>query len=456
MIAKLCVPPRSQCLGVKVSPRPTTRFRPSKVDHLIRSKKIWSLVCLFLVFGFLARGFCGGDDGRPRTVKLLREGKESVRIVCFAFSFCTSLTSVTIGTNVTSIGDSAFRWCTSLTNITIPDSVTNIGIVTFRGCTGLTSATIGNSVTSIGDFTFSSCTTLASVTIPDSVTSIGHAAFSGCTNLASVTIGSNVTRIGDTAFASCTSLTNITIPNSVTSIENSAFGYCTSLTNITIPNSVTNIGRSAFDYCTSLTAITVDGLNSFYSSVDGVLFNKSTNTLILCPEGKAGSYPVPDSVTNIGDRAFYSCASLSSVTIPDSVTSIGYAAFSSCTSLTGVYFQGNAPGLGGLGVFSDANSVTVYYLPGKTGWGPTFGGRPTALWLPQMLTNDESFGVRTNQFGFNISWASGMAVAVDACTSIANPVWTPLQTNTLTTDTLYFSDPQWANYPNRFYRLRWP
>jgi hypothetical protein len=73
-----------------------------------------------------------------------------------------------------------------------------------------------------------------------------------------------------------------------------------------------------------------------------------------------------------------------------------------------------------------------------------------------MQTGDASFGVRTNQFGFNISWASGMVVAVDACTDLANPVWTPLQTNTLTSDTLYFSDPQWTNYPDRFYRLRWP
>lgn len=73
-----------------------------------------------------------------------------------------------------------------------------------------------------------------------------------------------------------------------------------------------------------------------------------------------------------------------------------------------------------------------------------------------MLTGDTSFGVRTNQFGFNISWTSGMTVAVDACTNAANPVWTAIQTNTLVTNTLYISDPQWTNYPTRFYRLRWP
>ena len=78
------------------------------------------------------------------------------------------------------------------------------------------------------------------------------------------------------------------------------------------------------------------------------------------------------------------------------------------------------------------------------------------MWKPQIQTSDDSFGVRTNQFGFNISWASGMVVAVDGCTNFTSPVWTPLQTNTLTADTMYFSDSQWRNFPNRFYRLRWP
>jgi hypothetical protein len=130
-------------------------------------------------------------------------------------------------------------------------------------------------------------------------------------------------------------------------------------------------------------------------------------------------------------------------------------AFEYCNSLTGIYFKGNAPSLGS-GAFDGANNVIVYYLPGTTGWGPTLHGRPTAPWKPKVQTSDANFGVRTNQFGFNISWASGMDVAVDACTNLANPVWTPLQTNTLTGDTLYFSDPQWTNHPARFYRLRWP
>ena len=81
------------------------------------------------------------------------------------------------GLPVTSTWGYAFTWCTSLTSVTIPDSVTSIGVGAFYHCTSLTSVTIGNSVTSIGNSAFSSCTSLTSVTIGNSVTSIGNSAF---------------------------------------------------------------------------------------------------------------------------------------------------------------------------------------------------------------------------------------------------------------------------------------
>ena len=109
----------------------------------------------------------------------------------------------------------------------------------------------------------------------------------------------------------------------------------------------------------------------------------------------------------------------------------------------------------GLYYFSDpqwTNYPTRIYRLGAT----TFGGRPTAIWRPQVQTGDASFGVQLNQFGFNMAWASGQIVVVEACTNLTNPVWSPLQTNTFTSDTLYFSDAQWTNYPARLYRLRSP
>jgi hypothetical protein len=282
---------------------------------------------------------------------------------------------------------------------TIPNSVTSIGVGAFLYCSSLTSVTIPNSVTSIGVLAFGNCTSLTSVTIPDSVTSIGDSAFDG-SGLTNVTIGNSVTSIGDEAFINCTSLTSVIVPNSVTNIGYDAFENCTSLSSVTIPGSVTSIGAFAFSYCTSLTSVTI-----------------------------------PNSVTNIGSYAFQACG------------------------LTSVYFTGNAPLPTNDSTVFYYDFATVYYLPGTTGWGAVFDYLPTALWFlpnPQILNNGPGFGVQSGGFGFTISWATNVSVVVEAATNLANPVWIPVSTNTLTGGTNYFSDPQWTNYPGRFYRISAP
>jgi len=100
---------------------------------------------------------------------------------------------------------------------------------------------------------------------------------------------------------------------------------------------------------------------------------------------------------------------------------------------------------------NDAN-VTLYHLPGKMGWDTANCGVPIAIWLPQ-VARGASFGITSNQFGFTINWADGMKVVVEACTNLSDSSWYPLQTNTLGSDSLYFSDSQWTNYPNRYYRI---
>src|SRR5262245_35010756 len=191
-------------------------------------------------------------------------------------------------------------------------------------------------VATIGESAFHDRKDLASVSIPDSVTSIGPQAFSGCTGLTNVTIPNSVTDIGQQAFNGCTGLTNVTIPNSVTSIGGWAFEGCTGLTSVTIPQSVTNIGGGSFSGCTALTAIEVDSLNLAYSSAAGVLFNKAQAELIEYPEGKAGPYTIPGSVTSVGYVAFSGCTGLTSVAIPNSVSNIWDRAFSGCLALTSI------------------------------------------------------------------------------------------------------------------------
>jgi hypothetical protein len=146
------------------------------------------------------------------------------------------------------------------------------------------------------------------------------------------------------------------------------------------------------------------------------------------------------------------------LTIPDSVTHIARWAFSSCTSLTAIPFHGNAPVLGA-DVFLGTWDVSIFHLPGTIGWGSDFGGRPTAFWelpYPVILALPPSFGVKTNAFGFIVSWATNASVVVEGCTDLNHPLWAPLGTNTLIAGWSYFSDPGWTNHPGRFYRIRSP
>jgi len=205
--------------------------------------------------------------------------------------------------------------------------------------------------------------------------------------------------------------------------------------------------------CTSLSRIDVNPLNPSYSSLDGVLFNKDQTGLIRYPEGKVGSYTFPNTVISVDSLAFFLCTGLTSVTIPDSVASIGDYAFSHCRGLTSVYFAGNAPAIG-IDVFYNAIHATVYYLPGTTGWGGVYSDRPAAPWLPNMKPTHHRFGLPEGPFGFAISWANDKVVIVDAVSHLASPDWMPVSTNTIVDGTSTFTDPDWANHPSRFYRLR--
>jgi hypothetical protein len=303
--------------------------------------------------------------------------------------------------------------------------VTGIGPDAFASNNGLTSIAIPGSVTNIGEAAFAYCAGLENATISQGVTSLGQGAFYGCYGLTSVTIPGTVTNIGEYAFQDCVALTNVTLANGVTNIGAEAFYQCSGLTSATIPPSVTSIGRDAFAYCSNLTSVTI-----------------------------------PSSITSIGDYAYAWCATLTNAVIPGSVTNIGYALFADSFALASVYFHGNAPAIAGLPndgpVFDGDINAKVYYLPGATGWSSTFQGVPAVLWNPLIQTANRSFGIRSNQFGFNITGTANIPIVVEACTNLAGPVWLPLTNVTLTNGSFLFSDPAQMNDSARFYRISSP
>ena len=247
--------------------------------------------------------------------------------------------------------------------------VTSIGSKAFKNCNDLTSVAIPNSITSISDGAFTNCIGLTSVTIPNSVTSIGVEAFCDCIRLAAVNIiGDSITSIGDYAFAGCSSMKTITIPSSVTSI-----------------------GEWAFSGCWGLTEIVVKSANTNYASKNGVLFNKDKTTIIWYPASKTGAtYTIPNSVTSIGERAFYYCSGLTAVTIPNSVTSIGDYAFADCRGLASVTIPESVTSIGD-GAFADCRGLTTVTIPSSVtiiGNGAFEGcSSLTAVTIPQSVTD---------------------------------------------------------------------
>ncbi len=221
----------------------------------------------------------------------------------------------------------------TLKNIILPQSVTAIGDFAFHYCRNLLKIDLPKSLISIGNMAFSECSSMTDILIvPSSVKSIGTSAFSNCNKITGLILPDSLTRIESSCFFECYGMKgNLVIPDNVTSIGSSAFYGCAGFTFAFIPQNVQLIESSAFlDFSGE---INVSKQNVYYSSSDGVLYNKDQTTLIQCPVSKKGTYAITQTVVNIGNSAFSGCTYLNEILMPGSVKVINNYAFSGCAGL---------------------------------------------------------------------------------------------------------------------------
>lgn len=167
------------------------------------------------------------------------------------------------------------------------------------------------------------------------VVSIGDRAFSNCKNLTDISLSQNCVTIGDWAFLNCSSISSIIIPNSVTDLGYGAFQGCSQLERITVGSGLIDVDLYCLDdfseinnyECSNLKEIIIDESNPSYSSIDGVLFDKTNQELIYYPRGREGEYTLPNTTRKIRSNAFRGCSKLTKINTLEGLTEIGDSAF---------------------------------------------------------------------------------------------------------------------------------
>ena len=275
-----------------------------------------------------------------------------------------------------------------VSSVSIPSTVTYIGNSAFRGCSQLSEIVIPDGVVSIGQYAFSA-SGLVSVDIPDSVTTLDRGAFERCSRLTEISIGSGITELPLDVFASCYSLTSVTIPGTVETvdgsfhdssnirritigdgvkrIERNAFANLPYITSLEIPDSVTYIGP-AFSNCTGIGSVVIpdsvvemEGTFSGCTSLNQVSFGSGLTTLgdDTFSQCAFTEVTVPSSIRTLGD-AFSNCISLVDVTIEEGVTRME-GGFSGCPNLGDVILPSTVTYLGP--VFPGCVSIKTITIP---------------------------------------------------------------------------------------------
>ncbi len=373
----------------------------------------------------------GGDVVIPSLI----EGLPVTHIGGWAFSGA-KVTSVTIPDTITSWGSNVFLWCNRLTTIMVNGSNGSFfsvdGVLMERSGsdvilraypTGKPAAayTVPEMVTKIGPYAFFGISCIENLSFAGSIKEIGKAAFEEMSIRGTLHIPSDFPCLtynhGDSLCVAAIDLgvenphmqvvdnvlytkdmktlilypgfdtrTTFAVPEGVQTIHGCMLYYQRNLQHLTIPATLTNIVQNTLYTNSSLVEIHVDESNPYFSSLDGVLYNKAKTELLCYPTGKTEAvYTFPDTLQTVRNIACYGNNHLQQITFPEGLSGLHTDAFLNCQNLNAAYFMGNAPACLRESYqeempFRDmASNFTVYHLADKTGWTSPWLGYNTAV-----------------------------------------------------------------------------
>lgn len=356
---------------------------------------------------------------------------------------CSSLTEIEIPEGVKSIGYAAFSSCSKLTTITLPASLTSFNGTALAGLSRLTEVKVADGNNSFkfengmllskdGKTMYMALLTLTEINVPNGVVSIigdglsgssatkiilpdtvssnfGGAVFNGMNKLTTIELSGTSKNLKlvdgnlysydgkrfikymgssknftvpegvETLLNGCItkSMTTLNLPSTLKVIEGWSLTGMSGVKLLNIPASVTTMYTYSFHANTKLRV--AEG-NATYKSIDDVLILNKAGTKVIMASRNATTYNIPNTVTEIGQNAFYYCNKMTSINIPDSVTTIGAGAFESCSSLTEITIPQSVTSIGS-DAFVYCGKLMAINIKGEEGrisggpWGAQYGNR---------------------------------------------------------------------------------
>ena len=311
---------------------------------------------------------------------ILHEGVKEIADYCFFDA--ENCTSLQLPSSLERIGDHALCYLENITSITLPENLKILDTGAFSNCTRLATVNFNDNCRYVGPQCFSQCNALVSIDLKN-VEIIDRLAFNGCANLTNVTLD-HVTHLGRAPFYQCSKIAKIDFPETLVYMDPVTFMMCRGLTELTIPASVQYIGGGTAAGATALKQISVEQGSEYFTTIDGVLYDKALTTLVAIPGGwEPTELNLPATVTTVDEQAghwsnltklnapgvkvfiksaFSESPSLEEVLLGAACDSIGETVFYSCPAITKVTSLNTTPPKGG--VFDNAvYAAATLYVP---------------------------------------------------------------------------------------------